>query len=423
LRILLQEHGFELGSGPKKREYARLAGKVYEGEGRHTALVSLVGRFYIEGLSEEALFAAANAVNQLQCNPPLPEDELQKIVRHFVQHRKPLDSDEGIHSAGTRDRVQAERIKLTFRTARELAASAPDSVPWVAKPWVAAGALTEVDGKVKLSGKTTWLTHLVKCVLDGEPFMGEPTTRTKVAYLTEQGDASFREALKRADMLDRDDLHILSWKDTIGTDWRTVVADAVEECVRLDVRLLVVDTLPQFAGIVGDGENSSGSALDAMAPLKEATDLHGLAVIASRHERKSGGEVGDSGRGSSAFAGAADIVLSLRRPEGNASPNLRVIHAIGRFDETPETLAIELTDRGYEARGTEHALGIHRARKAMSDVLPRSEEEAMSVEELREATGLGRSALQEALKSMKDDGEVGQRGRGAKGDPYRFWLL
>jgi hypothetical protein len=43
----------------------------------------------------------------------------------------------------------------------------------------------------------------------------------------------------------------------------------------------------------------------------------GLAVLMLRHERKGGGEVGESGRGSSAFAGAVDVILQLKRPEGN----------------------------------------------------------------------------------------------------------
>jgi hypothetical protein len=96
-------------------------------------------------------------------------------------------------------------------------------------------------------------------------------------------------------------------------------------------------TLPQWAGIHGDGENSAGEALAAMAPLQEAASQHHLAVVIARHERKSGGDVGNSGRGSSAFAGAVDIVLSLRRPEGNTRPTLRVIHALSRFDETPDS--------------------------------------------------------------------------------------
>lgn len=53
-----------------------------------------------------------------------------------------------------------------------------------------------------------------------------------------------------------------------------------------------------------------------MAPLQDAAHA-GLTVIVCRHERKGGGDVGDSGRGSSATWGDVDIILQLRRPEGH----------------------------------------------------------------------------------------------------------
>ncbi len=327
-------------------------------------------------------------------------------------------------SAGTRERVLAERNQSPslFRTAKEIAASTTAEVDWLVRPWVARGSFTELDGKAKTSGKTTFITHAVRCVLDGLPFMGQPTKKTSVVYLSEQGDQSLREALRRADLLEREDLHFLSWRDVVGRVWQDVAQIAVARCLETDSSLLVVDTLPQFVGIGGEGENSSGPALEATRPLQQAAASYDLGVIAARHERKSGGAVGDSGRGSSAFTGAADIVLSLRRPEGNPGPNLRVIHAVGRFDETPETLVVELTDSGYKSLGSEQALGAFRARQVLSETLPRGEEDAVTIEELIPSTGLGRTSLQEALKAMQEDGEVLRLGTGRRGDAYRFCL-
>ena len=52
--------------------------------------------------------------------------------------------------------------------------------------------------------------------------------------------------------------------------------------------------------------------------------------------------MGESGRGSSAFGGAVDLVLNLRRPDGNTRGTLRVLKALSRFDETPPELVVEL---------------------------------------------------------------------------------
>lgn len=105
-------------------------------------------------------------------------------------------------------------LRLRFRTAREIVAAAPEEVPWVVRPWVAAGAITEVGGKVKNAGKTTYVAAMVRAVVTGKSFMGEPVEQGPVVYLTEQNDTTFKVALVRAGLAERDDVHVLSWKDT-----------------------------------------------------------------------------------------------------------------------------------------------------------------------------------------------------------------
>ena len=51
-------------------------------------------------------------------------------------------------SAVLKDEVPAER-KIRFRTAKEVAAETPPETRWYAEGWVAAAAITEVDGKIK----------------------------------------------------------------------------------------------------------------------------------------------------------------------------------------------------------------------------------------------------------------------------------
>jgi hypothetical protein len=228
-------------------------------------------------------------------------------------------------SAATRFPRPAE-TDPPFLTARQFGLATPAEVSWIARPYVAAGAITAVDGKIKAAGKTTLVLHLCRAVLEGRTFLGQPTGRTPVVYLTEQPPSSLREALRRADLLERDDFALLLWSRVASRSWPDVARQAVTECIARGAGLLVVDTLGRFAGIAGDGENHAGAAEAAMAPLQVACS-DGLGVIVVRHERKSGGDVGDSGRGSSAFGGAVDIVLAVRRPEGGSRPNVRVVHA------------------------------------------------------------------------------------------------
>jgi AAA domain len=327
------------------------------------------------------------------------------------------------HSAVPRDGVPAER-KIRFRTAREVAAATPAETQWIAYPYVATGAITEVDGKIKAGGKTTWISHMAACVLEGAPFMGEPTTRTKILFLTEQQPTSFRKVLERAELTMREDLYILPWHEVVGMPWSEVARHATEKALELGAGAMLVDTLSQFAGLRGDRENDAGASLEAMMPLQEAA-ARGLAVVLTRHERKGGGEVGESGRGSSAFGGAVDIILSIRRVEGNVRPTVRVIESLSRFEETPDKLVIELTPEGYRSLGDATAIAKKEAREAILDVMPTKAENAIStsdlVDKLKEHD-VKRTAAQEAVLGLIEQGTVTRMGAGKKGDPYHHFL-
>ncbi len=166
-------------------------------------------------------------------------------------------------------------------------------------------------GRVKSAGKTTWTLHLCSSILEGKPFLGEPTKKSGVVFLTEQSDASFIEALEDAGLLEHEAFVILGYSDVFGVPWPEVVDVAVAKALELGYQVLMIDTIGQFAGLKGDAENNAGAALEAMRPLQEAA-AKGLAVGFTRHERKSGGEIGNSGRGSSAYSGAVDLILILR---------------------------------------------------------------------------------------------------------------
>lgn len=334
------------------------------------------------------------------------------------------DADSAGDSAALRDGAPAERITErsgpAWRTAAELAASAPERVPWVIEPYVASTSITELDGLPKVAGKTTLTLHMVTAVLDGRDFLGSPTRRGSVVLLTEERDATLRPALRRAGVLQRSDLHILRRIDVRGLSWERVCHAAAEKCANVSAVLMVVDTLSKWAGLDGDKENDAGHAAKAMEPL-QAIAASGMAILVLRHERKSGGDVGQSGRGSNAWTGDADVVLSLRRLEGNSlvTGNARRLEAVGRFDETPDSLVIELTDGGYVAHGDDAAIERRRAELAILSALP-EEDHAVTMDELIQRAKVRRTMAQAVMGDLGVEGKVVRVGEGKKGDPHRY---
>lgn len=297
-----------------------------------------------------------------------------------------------------------------FKTAADLA-GATAVTEFVVKPYLAAGAVTDLIAKIK-AGKTTYaLGELVRKAL----------TKGPVVYLTEQPQASFRVALERAGLGDAKDLFVLPFNAVVGMEWTAIARMATEKCKAVGAVLLVVDTVSHFAGLEGDEENNSGAAMACMKPLLE-TAASGIAVLTIRHERKSGGDIGDAGRGSSAFGGAADTLLSLRRPEGRTRPTLRKIECVSRFDGMPSEAIYEYNDGQYEYRGMQNEISEREAESVILAAASDSEESAKELAALLEGAEVARTTAQRVIKRLVGEGKLTQVGKGKKKDPFRYFL-
>jgi hypothetical protein len=275
--------------------------------------------------------------------------------------------------------------QYVFLTAASLEAMDDVELTWFIRKYVACGVITELDGKVKQAGKTTFIAAMVRAVLEGEAFLGEPTTYTPVVYLTEQTTMTFRQHLRRGGLSRRDDLHILLWSNTDGDPWPTVLDKTYVYMQQVGARLLIVDTLGQFSGVRGDEENKAGAAMKVMEPLQELA-ARGIAVLISRHDRKSGGETGDSGRGSSAYTGANDIILHLQRlyTADLRKKRQRELKTLTRLDEIGD-LIIELgADEPYTYRlvGEEGEVRSRDLRVEMQAATPLDADDAIHRDEL-----------------------------------------
>lgn len=308
-------------------------------------------------------------------------------------------------------------------TLADLMASAPERPKYVLWGYIARGAITEVAAKPKV-GKTRFVMEAVARILHGDDFLDHATEVCRVLYMTEESRGSFIAGAKRSGMHSAGDAcHVLMRGSVRSLAWDQIGELVLAYCDQHKLDLVVTDTLSDWAGLRGDDENSAGAALAAMAPLRALADS-GRAVVAVRHERKGIGDIGESARGSSAFGGAMDILVSLRRTRGRGHDNRRELHAVGRFDETPGSVTIELGGDGYQvvmeggdARKREVELQI-------LEVLPMSEQWAASESDIREQLDLGHSTLSRALHDLvvREVICAGKRARpDGKGQTAVFW--
>lgn len=317
------------------------------------------------------------------------------------------------------DRLEADH-GLRFLTPKELRTETPAEPEWLWGGYLAFGCLAVIAGKPKV-GKSTLATSLAVALASGaEAFVGRAIRPTPVVYVAEEGASTW---LSKVDA-EPSDLRVLvrenAWPKP---SWPDLVAAAVQEAEAAAAGLLVIDTLPFWAALAGDGEKDAGVMLRAFEPLVEAAST-GLAVLVVHHHRKGGGDDGDALRGSSAIAGSPDVILELERlPGDDPPPRQRLLAAVGRWPQTPPALIVE-HDAGTRGWRLVDQAPSKRSARAAGD-------RARLLEALAQAPdGLTRGELTEALdadwrqfKSELDNLEnVTRVGAGKKGEPHR-WML
>ncbi len=315
-----------------------------------------------------------------------------------------------------------DKPAVRFLSPEELRATVPSEPPWRLHGYLAAGALTVLGGKPK-AGKSTLALAISRTistasVTGAREFLGHAVDGGPVVYVSEEGASTLAHKLDG-------DLRVVT-RETAWPrpEWPAIVAAAVEEANRVDAALIVIDTFAFWAALGQDAEKDAGAVQAAMEPLVAATSA-GFAVLLVVHSRKGGGEDGEGLRGSTALAGAADIVLELERVKGGP-PRHREILALSRYPQTPGVLVVshdaatgawsvigEGTDRG-DGRDISDRTAILAA-LADGGELTRAELEAAMGAQQRQWHG--------TMDQLIATGAVDKAGAGKKGDPFRFQIL
>jgi AAA domain len=274
-------------------------------------------------------------------------------------------------------------------------------------------------------GKTTFLGCLLRCMQRGELFLGRATKECRTLIVSEESRGLW---CRRRDALGLDNHLSLLCRPMLAkptlADWLDFVRHVGDCAAKRSCDLVVFDTISAFAP--WKSENDSAEVQSTTTPFNRLLDA-GRAVLSCHHIGKADGGEGRAARGSTALASAADVLLELRRykPDDKADRR-RVLSGLGRFEEVPEELVIELaTDgSGYTAEGDRKAVAARELRVALLDVLP-SEPPGDTATNIHSALPDGnrpaRGEVMRALQAGADDGSWRREGFGKPRDPWRFW--
>jgi hypothetical protein len=316
---------------------------------------------------------------------------------------------------------------ITFPTpipASELKEAAAQA--WLWNGYLSRGDITLFSALWKI-GKTTLIAHLLRTLEAGGEFCGRTVGPAKVLYVSEESETRWA---KRRDKLGlHDHIHFVLKPFKFKASWEQwppflrYVADLVNDKA---YDLVVLDPVVNLWPV--RDENDASQVISALMPLREMPDR--AATMLVHHTRKTDGGEGTASRGSGGLTGFVDTIMEMRRfNAGESKDRRRVITALGRDEETPQEVVVELTEKdGYRACGGDRQ--DVRGRAVLFEIartLPTTSP-GLAVKQIRAAYGDDEDApseptIRHAMEIGHADGILGRAGTGKAYSPYTYWLL
>ena len=201
--------------------------------------------------------------------------------------------------------------------------------------------------------------------------------------------------------------------------WAQLIGAAIEEALRIEAVMLVIDSVSFWAQFEGSSENESGTAQAMMDVLDEGS-RSGLVVFLVHHQRRDGG----GPRGSGALMGAVDSVIEYERLEDDAPSRHRRLVTESRWPQTPHVVVAEYDQDGdwrlvgeADSRHGSEVLGV---REEILSAAPAMEPGATGGE-LCELLGKDKRKVGGPLRKLVDDEKLRREGKGVSGNPYTYW--
>jgi hypothetical protein len=303
----------------------------------------------------------------------------------------------------------ASTASLGSLSTAELFDSQEEKVEWLAWPFAAVGLSSILDALPKL-GKTRFFHEAIRASHESRTFLGHATQAMRVIYVSEQSAASLAMQVREVGFTGLEPVEHLRWftrehwsrftyEDFLSSLEETYLNDAGYNC-------LIIDTWHTVARLENENDAAEVNRLGNLTLNLAARQK--LALSMSRHDRKSGGDIGLSGRSSIQLSGLVDVILHLTRLPGQAAPTQRRLQLLGRIPGLPIDQIVELSTNGYVNCGTvEGGIETHRAAETILDRAPTCSEAALPIMKILEGTGLEwTEPVREAVKRLVDKGQL-----------------
>ncbi|MFO0972027.1 MAG: AAA family ATPase [Phycisphaerae bacterium] len=300
-----------------------------------------------------------------------------------------------------------------FTPLAELLSEPPEAVAWTVEGLLPTGGISVLAGKPK-TGKSTLARVLALSVASGRPFLDRACQPGPVLYLAHEDKRSELREHFHALGATNEPLLVHAGRAPLDTD--AAIAELAGLIRERGAVLVVVDTLMRLVRLPDANDYARVNlALEPLCHLARETGAHLLLV---HHAGKAEREGGDAVLGSTAFFGAVDTALILRRRSDGA----RIIESRQRYGaDLPATvLRLDPESRSVESAGGVVENDDAKRQQAIIDALAGGH---LTESEIREAVGGDSRVVRQTLHGLIHDGRIERSGSGTRGSPFRYSIL
>lgn len=325
------------------------------GEGqRNKTVFGFASMLRGNGLDQSGIRSMVDDYNDRYCDPPLPPEELDTIVRSVCSHFKPgdpvhpalRDAWDDFNDLGTWKESEPKQIKrlkeesLTSLWERDVPA------PVYAVEGLITTGITILASPPKF-GKSWMCMDLAMSVANGSEFLGMKTHKQSVIYLAlEDGDFRLKErSMKSANGNGSAGVYLVKEAPIIKDGLLGMIVDLLDSHED-HVGMIIIDTLQKIRGVAGKTEGVYGYDYRELGQLHQFALDKNLSLVLVHHLNKAGDDTDFVSRlnGSTGVSGAADTIITLTKMK--RGDNMTKMSITGR-DVVERTLVLQMDWPNY----------------------------------------------------------------------------
>jgi len=286
--------------------------EVNEGN-RNDMLFKMASAFQAKGVEDDVILASVQGYNQANCKPPLPDDEVEAIVRNVLRRYEKGTSKS---PSGDKDQSSEPKAYPKLISANDIKNKPMDDL----KVYIGVGCEEPflVEGTCILSAKAkvgkSWLcNNLCKCITEGSDFLGYKVNRCSAIYFDlETVEQLQKKRLNKMSEKDyADGFYLVSEAPLIGDGFEEMMDGFMQEDPNIGV--IIVDVFQKVRKPKKNNETEYDATYREIGALNRIAKKYHISIILVCHDRKN---VEDSDPfsnilGSTALQGATDQMIVM----------------------------------------------------------------------------------------------------------------